>query len=157
MQKPCPSQDELSGFVFGTLNESAADAVSDHLIACQPCEDTVQEIERTADQVVEGLRLPDAKDPFMLESGCDRVVELVAAIGRDPSFTRISSGEVAAASDVPDLGTIRSYRLLEKLGQGGMGAVYKALHVDLDKIVALKVLPKECTQDEGAIARFSAR
>jgi len=47
------------------------------------------------------------------------------------------------------------YRLLEKLkNQGGMGTVYKALHVLLMKVVALKVLPAERICNAGAIARF---
>lgn len=49
---------------------------------------------------------------------------------------------------------IGHYRLLAKIGQGGMGAVYKALHVKLDKIVALKVLPQNLTHDPDLIARF---
>jgi CheY-like chemotaxis protein len=47
------------------------------------------------------------------------------------------------------------YRLLEKLKhQGGMGTVYKALHVLLMKVVALKVLPPERMQNAEAITRF---
>jgi serine/threonine protein kinase len=47
------------------------------------------------------------------------------------------------------------YRLLEKLKhQGGMGTVYKALHVLLMKVVALKVLPAERMNNADAIARF---
>src|SRR5690606_13492072 len=41
-----------------------------------------------------------------------------------------------------------------KLGEGGMGAVYKARHTKLDKIVAIKVLPAERMKDKGAVARF---
>lgn len=46
------------------------------------------------------------------------------------------------------------YRVLQKLGQGGMGAVYEALHEHLNKIVALKVLPQEQMKRPDAIARF---
>lgn len=46
------------------------------------------------------------------------------------------------------------YELLEKLGEGGMGAVYKALHTKLKRTVAIKVLPKDRLKDEQAVARF---
>jgi serine/threonine protein kinase/ActR/RegA family two-component response regulator len=50
---------------------------------------------------------------------------------------------------------IGQYRLLEKLPkQGGMGTMYKALHVLLMKVVALKVLPADRMTNEVAIARF---
>jgi serine/threonine protein kinase len=46
------------------------------------------------------------------------------------------------------------YRLVERLGQGGMGTVYRALHTLMDKPVAVKVLRAELATDAEAVARF---
>lgn len=67
------------------------------------------------------------------------LMEETAPLSRDPMIGRILDGR---------------FRIVEVLGQGGMGAVYKAIHTQMDRICAIKLLTPVSTDKESSIARF---
>ena len=52
-------------------------------------------------------------------------------------------------------GTLGHYRIMEKIGAGGMGVVYKGRDMHLDRLVALKVLPQGTVADSESRRRFA--
>jgi len=69
--------------------------------------------------------------------------------------TRSSSRFGRGGSVAQEVVMLRDYRILELIGQGGMGSVYRAMHVRLQKQVALKTLKMERVNSPEAIQRFT--
>jgi serine/threonine protein kinase len=71
-----------------------------------------------------------------------------------------ATSELSLSSAVPVAGVLRpgdllgQYRLLEHIGEGGMGQVFKALHPTMQRVVAVKIMAPGLVQDERARARF---
>lgn len=160
-RRDCPSHEVLLAFSQGRLEEDASSDILQHIDTCETCEGVLETLEDrdslvhsiqaaySSREVQDESELPAAEDLRQLQQRVDQIA-LPLGSGYEPT----DPGAVRP----PQL-TVRQlgpYYLESLLGAGGMGAVYRAFHVNLKRTVALKLLPQERSSDPRFLRRFYA-
>ncbi len=129
----CPPLQQLSAYLDGTLPLDDLATVERHVRDCIVCEAVLSDLRA----------LPNS------------VARSVGAVplgqGAAPVVIHGAGGVATAEAGPVKLGP---YELLRKLGQGGMGTVYQARHIKLDRIEAVKILPQDLMKHPQAVERF---
>jgi serine/threonine protein kinase len=145
----CFSRDELRSYLLGELPEPASGEVAMHVETCQSCEATVSELDRESDTLIESLRQPVAAE----EPASDYRLAAKRSLAYWQEAVAGASDPVTGQPAIDGI-RLRDYELFEPLARGGMGTVYRARHLRLNRQVALKVLPGRLLKDPVVVARF---
>jgi serine/threonine protein kinase len=151
LEHPAPSR--LSDFISGQLGDAESAEIEAHLADCDVC---CAVLEKMPEDSLSGL----LKSFTMVEAENTTPWEAASQPNTgpgDPNSTQGLAKSVVAPARFeipPKLADHPRYRVLGLLGVGGMGAVYKAEHRRMERLVALKVIGQKRINSPGAVERF---
>ncbi len=150
-----PTPEQLHGYAKGNLEEVELTQISDHLDSCQACQQTLNQLDANSDTLLASLRQDPGNDLYAEDA---ELLELIQRLENEPpqvfAAVRKSIGEGGQQeNELPDLSS-RDYEVLRRIQRGGMGDVFLARHVRLGRLVALKLMRPERSEDKESIQRF---
>ncbi len=170
-KQPCPSENELADLLEGKLVEPDLSELSEHLEHCTDCQQKVGPLSSQSTLATALRSESNAIDTIAGQTPQPLVdrLKLIPMLAPDHSVASVSDSYSStqptstfslesitfSADPVPgSLGRIGSYRIMELLGAGGMGSVFRAEDTKLHRNVALKLMLPKIAADPVARQRF---
>jgi serine/threonine protein kinase len=156
IETSCPTRETLLRYLQGNFDTSQIDSLEEHLEQCVSCEETVAELEDTNDSLMRHLPLAAIDQLENDVNGPDWIARLKAGppTNHEEHSNKESSHELGESSGKLWTDGLASYELLEVLGKGGMGVVYRGRHRQLGRPVAVKVVRPKLVSANEAHRRF---
>ena len=143
-----PSVEQLAAFRLGKGEPPNLAEIARHVSECDTCCQTLRSL--PDDTLISLVKACGPASAVESETDTPRRPR-----GQDtPTCTHLSPDVSAVPELAPELVQHSRYRVLELIGAGGMGAVYKAEHQLMERRVALKVIRRELVDKPAAIERF---
>ena len=145
----CPQQEQLVDLINDRLPNETLEKISDHIESCAHCQQRLAQLTNSdQDQHFSSTSIEASvsDDKGLLERLSKRVLDEVSPA--------IEAASPYASASLSADATIGDYQIIEPIGRGGMGTVYKARHTKLDRLVAIKVVEIDSFTDANRIARF---
>jgi WD40 repeat protein len=146
----CPGLETLAAYSLGKVEFGAMAAIDNHIESCIQCQEILATFHYQGDALIDLLRQPAPDDRYVEECECERALSACESNGSGLTLSAIAN--VEARNDIPQI--LGDYVVLDLIGSGGMGSVYRARHTRLQRDVAIKVLPTNRIRDPAAVQRF---